>query len=313
MTTTTNIKLSKPGLGDNVNTWWQDPVNNNSDILDAITGSVTSLNLGSPSNDITLNDAQSRVSIIRLSGTQVRSMGISVSVIKTWIIENNAVSSGGLYPIFSNGSSNIGIPRGSSMIRSDGTTLSFVNMSPQIGGYLDWGGSILAMNWNGLCTVPPFLYCDGSTFNTTTYPLLFDVMGTNVLPDFRGRLGAYIDTSGANRITSAGSGINGALLGSAGGFQNITLDTTMMPVHNHTASGSSSPHSHNYTDPTIGSNNVPSSAPGSTTTWIPTVNGGTTTSTTVAVGVTVDFAGSGLAHNNMPPTVMGGYRFIRAA
>ena len=39
-----------------------------------------------------------------------------------------------------------------------------------------------------LCSTPPnahWLLCDGSTFSSTTYPLLYSHLGSNVLPDLR--------------------------------------------------------------------------------------------------------------------------------
>lgn len=68
--------------------------------------------------------------------------------------------------------------------------------------------------------------------------------GTNFnMPDMRGRSGVGMDNMGgtaANRITAAISGINGTILGAAGGAEGVTLTTAQLPAHNHVIS----PHSH---------------------------------------------------------------------
>ena len=47
-----------------------------------------------------------------------------------------------------------------------------------VGSILLWSKSTIPSGW---------LECNGTTYNTTTYPALFSVLGTNVLPDLKGR------------------------------------------------------------------------------------------------------------------------------
>jgi microcystin-dependent protein len=57
-----------------------------------------------------------------------------------------------------------------------------------------------------------------------------------VLPDLRGRVSAGVDNMGgtaADRITTAGSGVNGNLIGSSAGQQAISLTIEQMPSHDH--------------------------------------------------------------------------------
>jgi microcystin-dependent protein len=82
-------------------------------------------------------------------------------------------------------------------------------------------------------------------------PYGVDGSSNPLVPDARGRATAGKDDMGgaaANRLTTAGAGINGAALGAAGGAQTHTLTTGQMPQHNH---GVTDPgHGHGVTDPT---------------------------------------------------------------
>ena len=101
------------------------------------------------------------------------------------------------------------------------------------------------------------------------------------LPDLRGRVPAGLDNMGgtaANRLTSAGSGVLGTVLGNAGGAETNTLTTAQLASHTHTYGGSTS---------------------GGSTTGSPGVGTGTASTTTAA--------GSGTAHNNTQPTAIFNY------
>lgn len=101
-----------------------------------------------------------------------------------------------------------------------------------------------------LPTLPPkYLWCDGSALPANTpYTQLRQLLvnagspfgtssGNPRLPDLRGRVVVGKDNMGgagaANRITDAGSGINGTQLGAAGGTQTHTLTAQQIPSHNH--------------------------------------------------------------------------------
>lgn len=210
--------------------------------------------------------------------------------------------------------------------------------------------------WSGMTgTVLPFagaaapngwLLCYGQAVSRTDYAILFGIIGTTFgagdgsttfnLPDLRGRVPAGKDNMGgtpANRLTTAGSGVDGPTLGAAGGSQAHTLTTAQMPAHAH---GVTDPgHGHGVTDPTHahtiydpGHNHAydritasqPSGSGVSNTTS--TTNNATTntgTKTTgigiyaAATGVTVNAGGTGIsiqnngsgsAHNNTQPTIV---------
>lgn len=164
----------------------------------------------------------------------------------------------------------------------DGSQLTNVTGVP-VGCMMSFAGSTAPTGW---------LLCDGSSLLVAgTYNALFSVPGIGYtyggsggnfsIPDLRGRVLAGKDNMGGtavNRLTTAGSGVNGVTLGASGGAQSVTLDATMIPAHTHTftistrdysGSGSSSA---NYLAG-VGVNTI------------------TTTST-----------GGGLAHNNTQPT-----------
>jgi microcystin-dependent protein len=99
-------------------------------------------------------------------------------------------------------------------------------------------------------------FIDGSCLSRTTYADLFSLIGTAydptgstcdsshfALPDGRGRVLVGWDDQGgtpANRITLAGSGCNGGVVGGAGcGLQNVTIAQNQLPNVAPTFTGSS--------------------------------------------------------------------------
>ena len=84
----------------------------------------------------------------------------------------------------------------------------------------------------------------GQAINRTTYATLFSLIGTTFgsgdgsttfnIPDLRGRIPVGKDDMGgsaANRVTTAGGGVDGATLGAVGGAQSVTLITANLPAY----------------------------------------------------------------------------------
>lgn len=148
------------------------------------------------------------------------------------------------------------------------------------------------MSFAGSTTPAGWLLCDGSAVSRTTYASLFTAVGTTYgvgdgsstfnLPDLRGRVPVGKDNMGgsaANRVTTAGSGVDGATLGANGGAQTHTLTTAQLPAHTHAL----------LTDTLTGGTNA----------TLGKLSGGTPGAT----GST----GSGDAHNNMQPSLVANY------
>ena len=98
-----------------------------------------------------------------------------------------------------------------------------------IGGMMAYAGATAPTGW---------LLCYGQAISRTTYSALFAVIGTAYgvgdgsstfnLPDKRGRASIGADNMGgspANRVTSAGSGVDATAIGNAGGSQFSQTDT----------------------------------------------------------------------------------------
>lgn len=178
--------------------------------------------------------------------------------------------------------------------------------------------------------VPPgWLLCYGQAVNRTTYAALFAVLGTTHgsgdgsttfnLPDMRGRSVFGKDNMGgsaANRVTTSASGVAGISLGTAGGSETVSLTASQMPLHNHTVNDPG--HSHSYQDP--GHHHsylVPENAPSPGFPYIAHSEGDvdvgsrTTSGANVGIsinsnltGISVNGAGAGSAHNNLPPAII---------
>lgn len=147
-------------------------------------------------------------------------------------------------------------------------------------------------------STPPaagWLLCFGQAVSRTTYATLFAAIGTTYgagdgtttfnVPDLRGRVGAGKDDMGgtaANRLTTGGSGVNGATLGAVGGAETHTLLLAQMPAHSHTVSGATASGG-------TGSNDLRSSG------------------TAAGAAPTTASQGSGSAHNNTQPTIVLNY------
>lgn len=160
-------------------------------------------------------------------------------------------------------------------------------IDPSLGGapagvVLPFAGASAPTGW---------LLCYGQAVSRTTYAALFAALGTAYgtgdgsttfnLPDLRGRVPAGQDNMGgsaASRLTTAGSGVDGATRGAAGGAETHTLSLTQMPSHTHTET------QHAIVSQGFGGGN--------------TIYAGSPTT------VNTGSSGNGNAHNNTQPTLV---------
>jgi len=180
-----------------------------------------------------------------------------------------------------------------------------------------------------------YLLCDGSDVSRSDYANLFAAIGTAYgagdgsttfgIPDFRGRVPAGQDDMGgtaASRLTSGGSGVDGATLGATGGAETHTMTTTEMPSHTHIQNAhthtqnshnhSQNPHNHYIfsgpaggVHPTIQQNGNNGALYGPVQTVTATNN--PTTATNQNTTATNQNTGGGGAHNNVQPVIVTNY------
>lgn len=133
------------------------------------------------------------------------------------------------------------------------------------------------------------LYCDGSTYQRTDYPALYNVLASIfivdadsfVVPDLRGRVAIGDGT---------GSGLTPRTIGDSLGQETHVLTIAELASHAHTTQ----PHTHaeGIATPSLAETPIipiPSAVPG--------------VGVTGAATVTVDSTGSDTAHNNMQPSL----------
>ncbi|MBI1841840.1 MAG: tail fiber protein [Verrucomicrobia bacterium] len=171
-----------------------------------------------------------------------------------------------------------------------------------------------------------FLFCGGQEVSRTDYAALFTAIGVRYgagdgvttfnVPDLRGRTAAGRDDMGGNaarRMTSSdvgNPGIDGVVLGAAGGSDRVGLTAGQMPLHNHTGRTGSmtrnATHTHAETaDASVGGGG--GFRVGRTT------DGGITTTTSSTGPSNTDhdhvipFAGGSEAHPNVQPTIILNY------
>jgi len=117
---------------------------------------------------------------------------------------------------------------GATDIFYDGTTVNYRNLG-RVGEYWDCAATQVP-TWVALCTKAPYLNCDGTTFSSAVYPILFNTIGSATLPDARGSA-RYTANQGTARLSSAVGGINGDALLATKTTQSMTLVTANLPAY----------------------------------------------------------------------------------
>lgn len=308
---TINRSLAQPTLGSDVGAW-NVPLNGNFGLLDTIVGGVTTIS--TTGGNTTLNAAQLQGGTISVTGALASNAGLIFPAVQGWwSIENLTTGASVLFVSAGAGTEIICLPPGEiTDIQINGNNARFRNLG-RIGSYWDYAGAAVPA-WVTQCSKPPYLNCDGSAYNTTTYPALAAILATSVLPDIRGTT-RYTLNQGTNRVTAGGSGIDGNTRFTIGGDQ-------LMQGHTHGVIGATGSENANHThnlnggvpfsvgQGSVGNGNASPGASGPPVT-ISSVTGIESAVHQHAINFSSQTAGSGI-FQNMPPVTISGICMIRA-
>jgi microcystin-dependent protein len=317
--------LITPNTGDLVGAWGTAAVNPNFTAIGAMLGGFTTISV-SGATTVALSAATSALTpgagpfqqsnaMIRFTGAQSGTATYLFSVPGFYIIDNQCTNT--TFPIVLGPASGPGTfigapPFCKTQIFFDGTNVDYVN-PPLPGSAIDlhYIGPVFGEYpaWMLAGSRPYALVKDGIVRNISDYPALGALLGstfggngvtTFAVPDERSRMRLAVDTSGTNRVTSGGSGINGAQLGAAGGDQ-------LLQSHAHSGSGNVSDPGHghsinqasnivaannNFVEPATGTNLGANSG---------AINGNTTGITVPSLNINNTGGGGS---QNMPPTIV---------
>lgn len=318
---TVNCGLVVPNTGDLVGTWGSAALNPDYVAIDGYLGGVQTISASSSPIVLTSpagftptpggGPTQAQNAVLKFTGTLSTNVVVTLPLPGMHIIHNLTQGTGSL--IFSAPGAGLSIstqPGSIQRIYNDGTNVYFVDL-PAIGSFLDLCTTTVPA-WINACTVAPYLYCNGASFNGTTYPYLVGIVGGTTLPDLRGRSRAFFN-DGTSRITSAGSGINGDALLSAGGSQSVSIGATNLPASgvSVSVSGNISVISNVGGIPFNGGPVTASAGPGFTGVQLGSLGQITSTGSNSMTGSTANL-GSGTALASMNPATISGITLIRA-
>lgn len=313
--TTSNVALVIPNTGDLVGTWGSAALNPDFAALDGFLGGVQIISasnaniiLTAPSGSITPSGGptQAQNAVLRFTGVLTGNVQVMLPLPGYIIIEN--LTTGAFVLSFAAAASGqiIGIEQGvTQRIYNDGTNVRFVNL-PTVGSYLDICDATVPA-WITACTVPPYLNCDGTTFNATTYPYLNNKLGGNTLPDLRG-VTRYTLNQGTSRLTNAVCGLDGNTRFSIKTSQTNTILATNLPPYTPTGTIAST-----------GTAQISEGAVnGSPTTQLVYEPGGTSGTATLPLTIVSDFIGNPTTGASTPigsvaTGTISGITLIRAA
>jgi len=317
---TVNAGIIVPPTGADVDLWGEVDVNPNMVAIDGFISGVQTISVGAV--DVTLSvpagfaatpgpgPTQSQNRVLRFTGALTNDIIITLPLPGVYVIENLTTGAHTMRFRGITATEIVSIDQGDRRsVYNDGANVRFFDLG-QIGQIEMWAGISAIPTWVALCTKPPYLLCDGTVYNYSDYPYLGPKLAgkfggngitTFAVPDLRGRMAIPYDGTG-NRITAAGSGINGQTIGAAADNESVTLTTNQIPSHNH---GVNDPgHSHPFR---LGTVNVTG------TFALQSQNDNQTVSTnTATTGISIQNTGGGQLHTNVQPSQVTGIAVIRA-
>lgn len=323
---TVNVALIIPGTGDLVGLWGSNALNPDFVALDGFLGGVQTISAGSSPITLTVpasftatpgaGPTQAQNAVLRFTGALTSNVTVTLPMPGPMIIENLTTGNFVLSFRAVTATQVIAVDQGEvQRIYNDGANVRFVGLG-RIGHIEMWAGLSAIPAWVSACTVPPYLLCDGSVYNFSVYPYLGARLGSKFggngittfgVPDLGGRVPLAYDQTGA-RITVAGCGINGQMLGASQDKQTNTLLTANLPPY--TPAGTVTSNVNNFpnqwlitdgtTFPVAGGGSQPKpqsqGTPTITSTFSGTAQGGASTPV-----------------NNVQPTLVTGIPVIRGA
>lgn len=160
--------------------------------------------------------------------------------------------------------------------------------------------------WGGTTAPTGYLLLYGQAVSRTTYATLFGVYSTTYgpgdgsttfnVPDYRGRSPFGKDDMGGASAGRLAIQIDGDALGAVGGAEQVTLTTAQLAAHSHGITDTG--HAHMYHD----SPNYAGTQPGGNLGFARDTQSINTGSATT--GITVNNAGGGDPHSNLPPAII---------
>lgn len=206
---------------------WGPYVNNSANILDDSLGGTATISLSN--SNVILSSAQYQCNFLTFTGTLGANVTVTLPAAGSFHTIQNLVTNPTQFSISLNtagAGERIGVPWGDATdIITDGSNVKFRSLG-RVGTYLDVASQSIP-NWIAACTVPPYLYCNGATFSSATYPVLRDFLGANTLPDCRGRTRFSLN-DGTARVNSS-LGLNGNTLLAGGGYDSVVLALSELP------------------------------------------------------------------------------------
>jgi hypothetical protein len=313
--TTVNRALIAPLTGDLPGLWGSAAINPDLVAIDGMLGGAVTVSLTNAPVTLTVpagftatpsaGPTQSQNAFINFSGTLTGDCTITFPMPGFYIVNNRCVVGAFVVFLASSAPGNIiTAPPGECVeVFCDGVSMWYVGLG-RVGEYMDLAAAAVP-RWISVCTIPPYLNCDGTTFSATTYPALAALLGGNTLPDSRG--GArFALNQGTGRITASGGfGIDGTTLLAAGGTE--TFNQANLPNYNLDLSGLSIANGTNISSaPSAQVTNISQGAGNPKNGYQP----GYPLTVNLSISGTVPSGGSGSP--NLPPGYVGGLTLIRA-
>lgn len=323
---TVNIGLLVPATGADVGTWGAVDINPDMVAIDGLIGGVAVVGLAggvvtltAPAGVITASAGpnQAQNAVLRFTGVLASNSTVILPLPGYYIIDNQTTGNFAVLLRAAAAGLFIGVEQGVIQhVYNDGQNVYYANLG-RPGRIEHWAGLSAMPTWVTLSSFQPYLLCDGGLHSVGNFPYLARQFGSTFggdgvttfgCPDLRGR-SPFGYNAGTGRITTAGSGINGDVIGSAGGAENHILTAAESAVLTYTAGVTPNPHSHSYqpANPTDIVNTIQSGSGRNAGGQYP----GPGNTGTQSLGVTVTANGGGGAHAQMPPAQVSGIWVVK--